>query len=67
MSKFFSIAQFNNDRNFSSNAPKDIYEVKVGVEGDLSKAWSIWGNVGYQMGKQSYKGYKATVGVKYTW
>lgn len=58
---------FNDKFSFSSNVPKDIYELKIGIEGDLSKDWSMWGNVGYQMGKQKYKGYKATIGAKYTW
>ena len=58
---------FNDRFKFSSNAPNDIFEVKVGAEGNLSEDWSVWGNVGYQFGKQKYKGYKATIGVKYTW
>lgn len=60
-------ATFNDKYKFSTNAPSNIYEVKVGVEGDLSKDWSVWGNVGFQKGKSNYKGYKATLGVKYTW
>lgn len=58
---------FNDRFKFSSNAPNDIFEVKIGAEGNLSEDWSVWGNVGYQFGKHKYKGYKATLGVKYTW
>lgn len=58
---------FNDKFTFSSNAPKNRYEVKLGVEGELSTDWSLWGNVGYQFGKDHYKSYKATVGVKYIW
>lgn len=58
---------FNDKFTFSSNAPKSRYEVKLGVEGELSKEWSLWGNVSYQFGKDNYKGYKAMLGAKYTW
>ena len=58
---------FNDKFTFSSNAPKSRYEVKLGVEGELSKEWSLWGNVSYQFGKDKYKGYKAMLGAKYTW
>lgn len=58
---------FNDKFTFASNAPKSRYEVKLGVEGELSKEWSLWGNVSYQFGKDKYKGYKAMLGAKYTW
>ena len=47
--------------------PRDRYEVKLGLNADLQKGWTGWGNVGYQWGSQSYRSISARIGAKYTW
>lgn len=43
----------------------NIGEMKVGVEGQLTKRMQLWGNVGQQLGDQGYSNTEATLGVKY--
>lgn len=47
--------------------PKDRYEVKVGVNADLGRGWTGWGNLGYQWGSQGYGATTLRLGGKYTW
>ncbi len=47
--------------------PSDRYEAKVGLNADLSKGWTAWGNAGYQWGSQSYRATTVRLGAKYTW
>ena len=47
--------------------PKDRYEVKVGVNADLGRGWTGWGNLGYQWGSQGYSAATLRLGGKYTW
>lgn len=47
--------------------PDDRYEAKLGVNADLSRGWTAWGNFGYQWGDQSYRSRVIRLGAKYTW
>lgn len=44
----------------------NIAEIKVGVEGQLNKRLSLWGNVAQQVGAQGYSDTAAIVGGKYS-
>ncbi|WON78495.1 autotransporter outer membrane beta-barrel domain-containing protein [Serratia sp. UGAL515B_01] len=43
----------------------NIAELKMGVEGKLSKQVSLWGNVGQQVGNKGYSDTSAILGIKY--
>ena len=43
----------------------NIGELKLGVEGQLSKKVNVWGNVGQQVGKKGYSDTAVMLGVKY--
>lgn len=43
----------------------NIGEVKLGLEGQLTKRTQLWGNVGQQIGDKGYSDTTAMVGVKY--
>ncbi|MBP6863433.1 MAG: autotransporter outer membrane beta-barrel domain-containing protein [Neisseriaceae bacterium] len=58
---------FNDQYTFKDDIPSNRFELKVGAEGQLSKNWSVWGNVAHQTGKASYSAYRAMVGAKYQW
>lgn len=45
---------------------KNIGEVKVGVEGQMSKRLNLWGNVAQQIGDEGYSDTSAMLGVKYS-
>ncbi|WP_325965924.1 autotransporter outer membrane beta-barrel domain-containing protein [Serratia rhizosphaerae] len=44
----------------------NIGEMKLGVEGQLSKQTALWGGVGQQIGDKGYSNTTATLGVKYS-
>ncbi|CQJ34779.1 autotransporter protein [Yersinia mollaretii] len=44
----------------------NIAELKVGVEGQLNKQVSLWGNVGQQVGNKGYSDTAAMLGAKYS-
>lgn len=44
----------------------NIGELKLGVEGQLSRQTSLWGNVGQQLGGKGYSNTAAMVGIKYS-
>lgn len=46
---------------------KDLAELKVGVEGQLTSRLTVWGNVSGQMGSDRYRNAQGMVGVKYNW
>ncbi|VFS45198.1 Outer membrane protein IcsA autotransporter precursor [Budvicia aquatica] len=58
---------FNTLYTFKDDTPDNRYEVKVGVEGQMSANWAVWGHVAHQMGSNDYSGNRAVVGVKYQW
>ena len=41
--------------------------MKAGVNADLGKGWSAWGNLGYQWGSQDFRNTSVRLGAKYTW
>lgn len=47
--------------------PQDRFEFKMGLQGNLTKAVSAWGIVGFEVGAQNYSAGKAQMGVKYSW
>jgi autotransporter family porin len=44
----------------------NVGEVKLGVEGQLSRQTALWGNVGQQLGDKGYSNTAAMVGIKYS-
>lgn len=58
---------FNKHYTFSDDRPANRFEIKAGVEGQISPNWTVWGNVSHQMGADDYSGDRAMVGVKYQW
>jgi autotransporter family porin len=51
--------------NVRQDGAKNIAEVKVGVEGQVSPRLNLWGNVGIQVGDKGYNDSAAMVGVKW--
>ncbi|MNN89018.1 AIDA-I autotransporter precursor [compost metagenome] len=47
--------------------PANRLEAKVGLQGNVTKAVSVWGAVGFEAGAHDYTAGKAQVGVKYSW
>ena len=71
---FAEINWIHNSRDFSAtmdgvnvrqNGAKNIGEVKVGVEGQVTSRLNLWGNVGVQVGDKGYNDSAAMVGVKW--
>lgn len=58
---------FNKHYTFSDDRPANRFEIKAGVEGQISPNWTVWGNVSHQMGTDDYSGDRAMIGVKYQW
>lgn len=54
------------DVRINQNGAQNIGEVKVGVEGRLSKNLNIWSNLGVQIGEKDYHDITALIGVKYS-
>lgn len=44
----------------------NVGQVKLGVEGQLSRQTALWGNVGQQLGDKGYSNTAAMVGIKYS-
>ncbi|WP_061278155.1 autotransporter outer membrane beta-barrel domain-containing protein [Cedecea neteri] len=44
----------------------NVGEVKLGVEGQLSRQTALWGNVGQQLGDKGYSNTATMVGIKYS-
>ncbi|MEO6855422.1 MAG: autotransporter outer membrane beta-barrel domain-containing protein, partial [Rhodoferax sp.] len=47
--------------------PSNRLETKIGVQGNVSKAVSMWGSIGLEVGGHQYTSGTAQVGVKYSW
>lgn len=56
-----------NDVRISQNGARNIGEMKTGVEGQLSRNLTAWGNVGQQIGDKAYSNTEAMLGIKYSW
>lgn len=48
----------------SANSPKDRFEVKAGLQGEVAKGVQLWGHIGTQIGSDNYSRYEGMVGVK---
>lgn len=46
--------------------PQNIGELKVGVEGQLNKNFSVWSNVVQQVGNNSFGDMQGMLGMKYS-
>lgn len=54
------------DVRINQNGAQNIGEVKVGVEGHLSKNLNLWSNLGVQIGEKDYHDITALIGIKYS-
>ena len=57
---------FNTD-SVVDRMPKNRFEAKIGLQGNLTKNVSVWGSVGAEVGTNSYESFKAQAGIKYSW
>ncbi|MEN3931772.1 autotransporter outer membrane beta-barrel domain-containing protein [Microvirga sp. W0021] len=48
-------------------APKNLAEIKLGVQGEFARNWSVWGHASGQIGDRNYNAIGGQLGVKYTW
>ncbi|MGK8190390.1 autotransporter outer membrane beta-barrel domain-containing protein [Enterobacter ludwigii] len=46
---------------------RNVAELKVGVEGQITPRMTMWGNVAQQIGDQGYSDTQGMLGIKYTW
>lgn len=53
------------DVRISQAGARNLGEVKVGVEGQVTRRLNLWGNVGTQVGDEGYSDSSAMVGVKW--
>lgn len=51
----------------SHELPGSVYEAKAGVQMELGKGWSGWGQVGYQRGGDSHRDVAGQIGLKLGW
>ncbi|WP_174348848.1 autotransporter outer membrane beta-barrel domain-containing protein [Lelliottia aquatilis] len=49
------------------NLPADRLELKVGLQGNISKQTSIWGSIAGEKGSSDYRAGEIQIGVKYSW
>ncbi|EOD1046354.1 TPA: autotransporter outer membrane beta-barrel domain-containing protein [Citrobacter farmeri] len=54
-----------NDTSTSLQGSQNVGEVKVGVEGRLTRDLSVWGNVAQQMGNNGFHDTSGVLGIKY--
>jgi len=47
--------------------PTNRLEGKVGLQGNVTEAMSVWGTVGFEVGANDYTAGEARVGLKYAW
>lgn len=55
------------DVSIDMRGAKNIGELKIGVEGQITPYLTMWGNVAQQVGEKSYSNTQGMLGVKYTW
>ncbi|MGK3195176.1 autotransporter outer membrane beta-barrel domain-containing protein [Enterobacter ludwigii] len=56
-----------NGLRISQDGARNIGELKTGIEGQISRNLTTWGNVGQQIGDNGYNNTEAVLGVKYSW
>lgn len=54
-----------NDSLISQEGAKNVAQLKLGVQGQISPALNIWGGTGLQVGNDGYSDASAMVGMKY--
>lgn len=54
------------DRDFSTYGMRNVFELKLGYEGQINKNMQLWGNIFGGLGTQGSYTYGARVGLKYT-
>ncbi|MEJ8859298.1 autotransporter outer membrane beta-barrel domain-containing protein [Variovorax robiniae] len=57
---------FDSDR-IVDRMPRNRFEAKIGLQGNLTKNVSVWGSVGGEFGARNYTVGKAQAGAKYSW
>jgi len=55
------------DIRLEGAAPRDVYEAKAGVQLQLSRSLTAWGEISAGRGAQDYRSYGGLLGVKYAW
>lgn len=48
------------------DTPNSRYELKAGLQGNVTKHWQLWGHLSGQWGENSYSRYEGMLGVKYS-
>ncbi|QRY82548.1 autotransporter outer membrane beta-barrel domain-containing protein [Pseudomonas sp. PDNC002] len=48
-----------------AQTPSSTYELKVGIQGELTSGLHVWGQLGQQWGEDSYRAHEGTVGLRY--
>ncbi len=54
-----------NDTSTTLQGSRNVGEVKVGVEGRLTRDLSVWGNVAQQIGNNGFHDTSGVLGIKY--
>lgn len=60
-------AVWMDDIKVQGAAPRDVYEAKAGVQLQLSRALTAWGEISAGRGAKDYRSYGGLLGVKYAW
>ncbi|NYF34869.1 autotransporter outer membrane beta-barrel domain-containing protein [Stenotrophomonas sp. JAI102] len=60
-------AVWMDDIKLQGAAPRDVYEAKAGVQLQLSRALTAWGEISAGRGAKDYRSYGGLLGVKYAW
>lgn len=60
-------AVWMDDIKLQGAAPRDVYEAKAGVQLQLSRALTAWGEISAGRGAKEYRSYGGLLGVKYAW
>lgn len=62
-SRSITIDMNDSEMKLANNRP--LFAVQVGVEGQLSKNWRLWGNLSKQIGPQGYANKSAMLGARF--
>ncbi|WP_213956994.1 autotransporter outer membrane beta-barrel domain-containing protein [Variovorax sp. dw_954] len=57
---------FDGDR-VVDRMPRNRFEARIGLQGNVTKRVSVWGSVGGEFGARNYMAGKGQAGVKYSW
>ncbi|MBE9680847.1 autotransporter outer membrane beta-barrel domain-containing protein, partial [Escherichia coli] len=56
-----------NGQTVGREGARNLGEVRTGVEAKVNNNFSLWGNVGVQLGDKGYSDTQGMLGVKYSW